>query len=95
MDLKKHYTRISELMTMETEVRNHLTVAKQGNQINGVEQYTVHMCYWYAPLRRHYLAAGDLRHCMSEYFRELSSHDNSTKVKLKCHHVGFVLGGGK
>jgi hypothetical protein len=94
MNLKKHYTKFSELATMETEICNHLTVARQDNQINGVDQYTVHMCYWYAPLRRHYLAAGDLRHCTSEYFRELSNYGNYTKVKLECHHIGFVLGGG-
>lgn len=95
MNLKKHYTHISELIKKESESCIHITVAKQGNQINGVDQYTVHMCYWYAPLRRYYLAAGDLRHCMSEYFRLLSNYDSLTRVKIKCHHTGFVLGGGK
>lgn len=80
---------------MQSEKCNHITVSKQGNQINGVDQYTVHLCYWYAPLRRHYLAAGDRRHCLGEYFRQLSKHDNLTKVKLKCHLIGFVLGGGE
>lgn len=91
----KNYPTPTEIMKTKTNRCIHITVAKQGNQINGVDQYTVHLCYWYAPLRRYYLAAGDRRHCMGEYFRLLSNYDKLTYVELKCHHIGFVLGGGE